>query len=223
VSRSRLVVSFTFASLLASAAVAPAQTSGDRATLKLTSKRPATATGLSLTATFAPERIIDQITIVLPSGMRIDPRAVPSCRATLAEIQAAGSAAAACPANTRIGTGNATAVLGQGAPTRFQLVIFNRRGGQEIDINLNGQTAFGAFGEIRGRRIVIPLGQTPQLNARITRFAVTYRRAGTRTRPYLRTPRRCPSSGRLRGAVEARAAGATATAAMTATCTRARG
>ena len=67
----------------------------------------------------------------LPEGTRIDGGAVPACEASDAEFRASGRGA--CPAGSRIGAGELTAITGFGAPldpVNADVTVFN--GGDEL-------------------------------------------------------------------------------------------
>ena len=73
---------------------------------------------------------------------------------------------------------------------------------------LAGKTAFFAAPIVVGRKMTIPLSQTPSLNARITAFELTSPRRGTARKPYLRTPATCPKNRKLAASLAARENGA---------------
>ena len=214
----------TAALVIAGAATAPAQDPDDQFSFAFTTARTAAPAGFNIEGEFARQRIIDQIAITFPPSTRFDTRAVARCpRATDEEVQQAENGISdVCPAASKVGTGKGTAYLGDNPdPITFDLGLYNRAGGMVLDIVLNGKTAFWAAPTIVGRKLTIPLTQTPSLNARITAFELAVSRKGTRRRPYLRTPATCPRSRKLAASLAARENGAgTETTRDTTACRR---
>jgi hypothetical protein len=207
----RLLLASVVAALLAVPAAAPAQAGADTFSLSFTTARAGAPTGFDLEAEFRPQRVIDRLTVAFPRGTRNLPGAVPRCRATDAQVeQEEVDISELCRASSRIGTGTGMAVFGEATtPLTFELVLFNwTRGRTLLDIRAGGTSAFVAFPEFDGSRLVIPLTLAPEIDARVTSIELSVRRAGTRRRPFLRTPAVCPRSGRLTSAIIAREFGA---------------
>jgi hypothetical protein len=189
------------------AVAAPAQTDApDQLSFAFTTAKAKAPAGYSVEAEFARRRIIDQIAISFPAGTRIDTGAVTRCTASEEEVSNnPDGVAGACPAKSKIGTGKGTAYLGDNPdPIVFDLGLYNRKGGAIVDIMLNGKTAFTSPATIQGRKMTISLSLTPSLNARITGFELSVPKAGTKRKPYVRTPGTCPSKRKLTAAVAAR-------------------
>ena len=222
--RHRALMGVLTASLLAFGAVtASGQDPEDQLSFAFTAAKAKSHAGYSIEAEFPRQRIIDQITVLFPASTKIDTAAVTRCTATDEEIEAnEGGVAAACPAKSKVGTGKGTAYIGDGPdPIVFDLGLYNRKGEMIVDIMLNGQTAFFSSGPITGRKLVIPLSLTSSLNARITAFEMSVRKAGTRRKPYVRTPSACPASRKLTATVSAREFNAgSVTTTDTTTCRR---
>jgi hypothetical protein len=215
----------TAACVIAGTTTAPAQDPvDDQFSFAFTTARAAAPAGFNIEAEFARQRIIDQIAITFPPNTRFDTKAVTRCpEATEEEVQQAENGISdICPASSKVGTGKGTAYLGDNPdPITFDLGLYNRKGGLVLDIMLNGKTAFWAEPTIVGRRMTIPLSQTPSLNARITAFELTVARKGTRRKPYVRTPAACPRSRKLTATLAARENGAgTETTRDTTACRR---
>ena len=218
-----LLGALTAALLALGAVTAAGQAGPDELSFAFTTAKPKAAAGYSVEAEFPRQRIIDRVTITFPPGSKFDTGAVTQCAATDEEIQAnEGGVAGACPADSKIGTGKGTAYLGDAPdPVVFDLGLYNRQGGAILDILLNGRPAFFARPTIAGRKMVIPLDLTPQLNARITAFELSVPRAGTKRKPYLRTPAVCPRARKLTVSITARENGAgSATTKDTTVCRR---
>src|SRR5215212_9275218 len=189
-----------------SAAAAPAQTGDDTLSFSFTTAKAKAPAGYSVEGEFPRQRIIDQITISFPAGTKFDTAAVTRCTASDEEVSNnENGVAGACPAKSKIGTGKGTAYLGDSPdPVVFDLGLYNRKGGAILDIMLNGKTAFSAAPVISGRKMTIPLNLTPSLNARITAFELSVKSAGTKRKPYLRTPATCPKAKKLIASLTAR-------------------
>jgi transglutaminase-like putative cysteine protease len=209
---------------LAIAPAAPAQDQADQFSFAFTTARAAAPAGFNIEGEFPRQRIIDQIAISFPPGTIFNSRAVRRCpRFTDEQVQQAENGVQdLCPAASKIGTGKGTAYLGDAPdPITFDLGLYNRAGGMVLDILLNDKTAFWAAPTLAGRKLTIPLTQTPDLNARITAFEIAISRKGTARRPYLRTPASCPRSRKHAASLAARENGAgTVTTRDTTACRR---
>ncbi|HEX8122759.1 MAG TPA: hypothetical protein VF549_16005 [Solirubrobacteraceae bacterium] len=193
------------------AVAAPAQTDApDQFSFAFTTAKAKAPAGYSVEGEFPRRRIIDQIAISFPAGTKFDTAAVTRCTASEEEVSNnPDGVAGACPAESKIGTGKGTAYLGDNPdPVVFDLGLYNRKGGAILDIMLNGKTAFSAGPTITGRKMTIPLSLTPSLNARITAFELSVPKAGTKRKPYLRTPATCPAAKKLTASLTARENGA---------------
>ena len=171
------------------------QSDKDTFSFAFTTAKAKAPAGFNAEAEFPRQRVIDQLTITFPAGTTFDRKAVVQCTATDEQITAAeNGVSSACPAESKIGTGKGTAYLGDGPdPITFDLAVYNAdQGGPILDIQLNGKTAFYSALNIAGRKMTIPLSQSPSLNARITGFELSIARAGTAKKPFLRTPATCP-------------------------------
>ena len=213
----------TAALLAAGAVAAPAQTAPDELSFSFSTAKAKTSAGFDLEGEFPRQRIIDQFVVNFPSGTKFNTAAVTRCTASDTDIQNnPDGVQGACPAASKIGTGKGTAYLGDAPdPIVFDLGLYNRKGGMILDIMLGGKTAFIAAPTIAGRKLTIPLSQTPSLNARITAFELSVGRKGTARKPYLRTPGTCPASKKLTASLAARENGAgTVTTKDTTACRR---
>ena len=149
---------------------------------KFTTTHPGQATGMTLrwtTSHPARSRLVVQpktVTLTFPNGTKIDTGAVGP------------------GAKSKVGSG--TAVFGVGTPARtvtvysagpggIALVISNPVG---ISYRLNAKYAH------MGRELVIPIPTFRIPPAVLTGLSLTIK-GGSATRPYLRTPRTCPTGG----------------------------
>lgn len=183
------------------AAAAAAATGLGRATkfrASFSTQRTASASGLVLRTTGRPpqagitEPPAVRQTVILPRGTRLGLQALPQCRASDTLIALEG-AEGACPARSRVGSGEADGVL-DGAPVHFQIGIYAVRGRLVFAAERGGQPLKQSFvGVARGARLVLTV---PTLGGRIapTGFdARIPRRPGGNA--WLRTPAHCPRSG----------------------------
>ena len=131
-----------------------------------------------------------------PRGTRFDTSAVPRCTATDAELQAQG--ASACPGGSRLGGGSATVYLGSPDHLAAAVDIFNADDAAVLLLSTQpGDVLRVLRGEIRGSVVDATLPRLPVAGgkeAALTSLTVRLRAAGTRSRPWLRTPRKCPRS-----------------------------
>jgi hypothetical protein len=156
-------------------------------------------------------------------GTKIDTANVQRCATNDPAITgAANGVRDVCPAQSKVGTGKGTAYLGDAAdPITFDLGVYNVAGGAIIDIMLNDKTAFYSVAKISGRKMTVPLDQTPSLNSRITAFELSIKKAGGARQPYVRTPATCPKSRKLSASMAAREHNAgTVTTKDTTACTK---
>ncbi len=227
-----VLASVVAAGLLAlPAAGAPAQTPPDEFSFSFTTARAGAPAGFNLEGEFRRQRVLYQVVFTLPRGTRLHPGAARRCRATIEQIddtmaQTPNGIRGLCPAESRIGTGAATVLLGDSpTPIPFELELYNWTGRRIlVDIRGDGTSAFVSAMDIEGRRLVLDLSLAPQINSRVSAFEMSVRRAGTRRRPYVRTPVACPRARRIAAAMTAREAfiGGSVTTRDTTTCRRAR-
>lgn len=130
-----------------------------------------------------------------PAGTRFDTSAVRRCTATDAELQESGTKA--CPDGSRLGGGTGTVYLGSPDHLRADVDVYNAAGSAVLLLSTqDGDVLRVLRGEIRGSlidatlpRVALPGGK----EAALTSLTVRLRPAGTRARPWLRTPKRCPA------------------------------
>jgi hypothetical protein len=133
-------------------------------------------------------------------GTRFDTGATRRCTVAAAELSRRGPAA--CPPASVLGVGRAIIYIGTPEDVVARATAINVRNGLRVVL----QTSMGTVLRVLSARIRgavvdvtiprVPLG--PGREAALTSFRLDIRAAGTRRRPYLRTPRACPRSGRWR-------------------------
>jgi hypothetical protein len=137
-------------------------------------------------------------TIVFPRGTRFDLTGGPNCTASNEQIMRDGLGA--CPRRSRVGSGEASLYLGAAGSLDIKVYEYLARPGfAYVFTTDSGSVLRVVRSTVHGNRLTItiprlmpPGGHEPA----ITRFSLKTRRAGTRQRPRLRTPPRCPKSGR---------------------------
>jgi hypothetical protein len=136
--------------VLALAAAAPAAAGADRETASLTwtATRPGTPTGGTLDVYFrdpsdpsGKPHTLKTFAITYPPGTAFDPDAVPRCSATDAELMLEG--AAACPPDSRVGTGTIVTDTGSTSPSIPRYVtndVTQFNAGDEVIVLAEAQT-----------------------------------------------------------------------------------
>ena len=198
--------------VLTSGALAGAAADGS-ASLKFSTKKSKAATSLTAAATFAKDangkqRVLTSITLVLPRGTKVNPKAFTLCPGdgdTIANDP--GGAKHACPAGSQLGSGTVHLLLGPNeTPTTFDATAWNQQAGPTLELSINGNQAYVVNSEIKGNKIVFPLGLAEQIQAETQDFSIAFDKKGTAKKPYLRTPKAC-TNGKWKGAVNAAVSG----------------
>src|SRR5215210_5618583 len=163
-----------------------------------------TASALLATAAIAPAQTAETATFEfstahLPPGSKIDTKAVPRCDFTPEALEQAGGPSEGCPEGSQVGSGQAAILLGD-TPLTIGLRAFNRSEGLWVEYALP-DPLFGPA-TIDGRHIEIPLDAARELNARPTRFTLDFPKAGTKRKPWARTPGSCPKKRKWRASVD---------------------
>jgi hypothetical protein len=135
---------------------------------------------------------------VFPRGTRFDLRAVESCAASPEELVAGG--VGTCPEGSEIMSGDASLFLGTAGIVAVRAHAYVTRPGLMVAFATGSGTVLRAFrAAIRGHRIEVTLPAV-QLGggyeASVTGMSLKVPRFGTRRHPGLRTPPRCPKSGK---------------------------
>jgi hypothetical protein len=192
------------ASLAAAAFAAPAEQGQsevyERVKLRFTSAAPGKRTGFVWTvkqrpvADDAQPPPVRRARLRFPRGTRFDTSAIPRCSATDDELQAQG--ASACPGASRLGGGSATVYLGSPDHLAAVVDVFNADGAAVMLLSTQAGDVLRVLrGEIRGSVVDATLPRVPVAGgkeAALTSVTVRLRAAGTRSRPWLRTPSKCP-------------------------------
>jgi len=206
--------------LATGAALAAALTGGAQAqdggaseyTFGLSSRAPATPTGLAVSVTYrhpqdpeAKPPALEEVAVVLPAGFRFDTGVVPSCEASNEELRLLGRGA--CPAESRVGAGTLLAVTGLAGvdPVETDLTVFN--GGDELIelVSFKGTDTTAGYDRLKidGGRLVadppVTPGGPPDGRTTIRRIEFTIPQqttgSGASRRSFLTTPSDCPAGG----------------------------
>ena len=190
-SRNRMRVAISAAGLatLLSATVALAATQ-QTYTQTFTVKHPGKATGMRFTAsatdpTGAAPTPTAKVVLTFPSGTKINPRALASCKNT-----------AACSAASRVGSGTATVTLWP-ATEKLPVVAYNRSGGMVLIISNPLGSPVVLTPTLAGPTLSITIpslkvGTTPII---VSALSLNINKIGSGRTAYARTPAKCPKSG----------------------------
>jgi hypothetical protein len=173
----------------------------ERVKLRFTSKDAASRTGFvwdvkqRAVAVDAQPPPVRRARLRFPRGTRFDTSAVVRCTATDGELQERGTEA--CPAESRLGGGSGTVFLGSPDHLAADVDVFNaKRSALLVVSTQTGDVLRVLRGVVRGS--VIDASVPPALlpggkEAALTSLKLRLRAAGTRAKPWLRTPKRCPA------------------------------
>lgn len=137
-------------------------------------------------------------TLVFPRGTRFDLRGAPSCSASDEEITSRGLGV--CPKRSKFVSGKASLFLGAAGNVTANVNIFVARPGFAIAFTTDSGSVLRVFRATVTRNRVIATLPAVALpggyEVSVLGMALKGRRFGTRKHPGLRTPPRCPKSGR---------------------------
>jgi len=221
---SRFLALAAAVALPASAALAQ---SAQAPTLKLKLSRFAKGnSGVTIDANFGTgadgkARILTATKMSLPKGSVFNTKAVARCAATQDQINAAGGASKACPPASEIGSATAEAIIGDGTtPTEFSGSIWNYASGPLVELDIGDTPAYYISSTIKANSVLFDLSNAPSLNAHATKVTVKIDNAGTRKKPFLRTPKTCPKGKWSASGLDTFSDGTTATVKTTVPCKR---
>jgi hypothetical protein len=183
---------------VAASAVAVAGTkNGVTFSTKYSTQRAGKPTGFTAHIAGAPRDangLLDparQVVLTFEPGTEFDTSVPGEC--TAQKLQEGG--AAACPADTVVGSGSAEAISGIAAldPIRETVTVFNADGG--ILFYLVGRQTFTITGQIKGSKVVahvpaLPIPGNPK-GAVLTKFDVVVKRVHEGRRAYVSSPETC--------------------------------
>jgi hypothetical protein len=173
---------------------------------RFTTAKPRHATGWSFDGALKPfpagQQVPPQRTTnwVFPRGTRLDLRGVQNCRASDQQLISQGLDA--CPAGSRVGSGEGSLFLGAAGIVDVKVYVFAARPELAAVFATESGTVLRVLrASVHRRRVSakIPALQLPGgYEASVTRLALKMPRAGTRKHPLMRTPSKCPRKRRWR-------------------------
>jgi hypothetical protein len=139
--------------------------------------------------------------ILFPPGTVIDTGAVIECEASDDEIRTRGLEA--CPRSSRLGGGSGTLYIGIAERVKVVLAFFNAKDAVLFTVATQSGAVlrtirFGVRGRVLDSGFESPTTLPGGREAALTSVSLDVRAAGRRSRPWLRTPRRCPRRGAWR-------------------------
>jgi hypothetical protein len=137
-------------------------------------------------------------TFVLPRGSRFDLSAVESCDATAEELVAGGIGT--CPKSSEVVFGRASLFAGTAGIVAAKVYAYVARPGLMVAFATETGVVLRAFpATVRGNRVKAILPAVPLAGGyevSVTGMSLKMPRSGTRRHPGIRTPSKCPKSGR---------------------------
>ncbi len=197
----KLTLPLALLALLALATAALAATNASKFNLGFTTKKPDKSTGFSFDVGFANtggDRVpaaLKRFSISLPKGSKFDGAGAPRCKATDKDLNEKQSAA--CPANTFIGSGKATAVPpGGGDAIKTTVKIANGKSGRyEFFFALGGKDVTGFRATTKGAKLTSQaLDGTLPGGVIVTSLKGSIRKRTTKGKGLITTPASCPRS-----------------------------
>ena len=185
---------------------------GSEYTFGLSSREPATPTALTLGVTYrhpqdpgAKPPPLEELVLELPAGLRLDTGAAAACEASNEELRALGRAA--CPAESRVGSGTLTAMTGIAGvdPVETDVTVFN--GGDELIelVSFKGSDTTAGYDRltIEGNRLTAhppaTPGGPPDGRTTVSRVEIAIENlvtgSGAERRSLVTTPPECPTRG----------------------------
>jgi hypothetical protein len=171
---------------------------------RFTTAQPGAWTGWTFDGAMKPLPAGEQIppqrstTLVYPRGTRFDLSRVANCTASDEEIVTGGLGV--CPKSSRVGTGEASLSLGALGALDLDAHLFVARPGFALAFATESGAVLRVLRPaITRNRVSFAIPSLPLPGggeAAFTRVSLKVKRAGTREHPVIRTPAKCPRSGR---------------------------
>lgn len=168
-----------------------------------TSKTPGTRTGFKYRVKLKQDGdkqppAVRQLRLTFAKGTKIDTGAVPACTASQEELNQRGGAA--CPFASQVATGEADVYVGTATPLTLNAAVFDTDEGIVVVLSdANGNVIRTLTGKLTGGRVlVVPVPKVELGGGKETalvRFELNIAKAGTKRRPWARTPRTCTKKG----------------------------
>jgi hypothetical protein len=199
----KLTLPLALLAVLALAASAMAATNAAKFDLGFSTKKVKKSTSFSFDVAFANAggnpvpAALNKFTISLPKGAKFNTAGAPQCKATNAELDSKLSAA--CPANTFIGTGKASAVAPTGGnPINTTVKIANGSGSTyQFFFAVNGKDVTGFTATAKGAKLTSQTltGSLPG-GVIVTSLKGSIKKKTTKGKNLITTPASCPKSGK---------------------------
>ena len=142
-----------------------------------------------------PQRGVE---FVFPKGTRIRPGAVSSCLASDEQITSEGLGA--CPAASRVGSGEAGLFFGTAGTLTVETHLFVAEPGLVVVFTSESGSVLRVLrATVERNRVTTtlpPVELSGGYELAVTTFKLEIQRAGTKKRPLMRTPKKCPKSKR---------------------------
>lgn len=176
---------------------------------RFTSRKPGASTGWifdGVVTSFPegeqvpPQRVLH---IVYPRGTKFDLKSAKgkrNCTASDEELTTGGLAA--CPGRSQVGAGNGTLFLGLIGTLSVDAYLFTARPGFVLVVATETGTVLRVIrmtvdgNEVSGSIAPAPASLPGGYEPAFTQFFLRTEKSGTRRHPVMRTPQRCPRSGR---------------------------
>jgi hypothetical protein len=175
----------------------------DRFEFKYTSKQPDSRTGFRYRVKLHQEGdeqppVVRELRLAFAPGTRIDRGAVPACDASDEELTEQGTKG--CRKASRVARGSAGVYIGTATPADLHATVFSTKPGVVVLLTSDSGSVIKVLrGKLKGARtLTVPIEPTPLgdgKEAALVRFELDIAPAGTRKRPWIRTPKRCTGKG----------------------------
>jgi hypothetical protein len=170
---------------------------------RFTTQKPGASTGWKFDGALKPYPLGVQpppqrsATFVFPRGTRFDLTGVPTCAASDERIARLGPNA--CPKRSRVGSGEASLFVGRAGIIKAYPLLFATRRGFAVPFPTDTGVPFVVRATVNRNRVTVVFPAIEVLGGyelSLTGMSLRVARFGTRKHPGLRTPARCPKSGR---------------------------
>ena len=151
-------------------------------TQKFTAKRPGQRSGMTFVAAGSTQP--STVVLTMPAGTRINTTAIRRCPAV-----------ASCGNASVVGTGQATVLIGS-APLKLGVTAYNHKGGILLAVANPQGTPVVLDAKLVGAKLTlaIPTLSLSGTPLTLSKLSLTIKPLGTKTKPYVRTPLKCPSA-----------------------------
>jgi hypothetical protein len=169
---------------------------------RFTTQKPGASTGWKFDGALKPYPLgvqpppLRDATFVFPRGTRFDLTGVRKCAASDERIALVPNA---CPKRSLVGSGKASLFVGPAGIIKAYPLFFATRQGFAVPFPTDTGVPFVVQATLNRNRLTVAFPALPVLGGyeySLTGLSLRVARFGTRNHPGLRTPARCPKSGR---------------------------